>query len=348
VNITKTSQIPKPQTFSSSAFPKEVLKHIDRNIVSLLTYDFHLFNKNITILFLVEDVITDNKIKKYNTYVDYMLVWLYILNIYASKDCVDELKIFIYHTSLLKQLPKSNTQTLNEHHINTAFTRTCPKISEIIIFRKEEWFKTFIHETFHNFGLDFSEMQIQQSQCNEKILKIFPVKSDVNLYEAYTEFWARIMNALFCSFNKHNDIHEFLLHAEYFINMERIFAFFQTVKILNFMGLSYTDLYAVNDNSKYLRQTLYKEDTNVLAYYVITLNLLNNYQEFILWCNMNNKMLLQFNKTKDTLNKFCNFIYKNYKSYSILNGIQCSEELLDKTKDKYVINNLRMTICELG
>ena len=31
-------------------------------------------------------------------------------------------------------------------------------ISEIIIFRNEEWFKVFVHETFHLFGVDFSNM----------------------------------------------------------------------------------------------------------------------------------------------------------------------------------------------
>ena len=76
--------------------------------------------------------------------------------------------------------------------------------------------------------------------CNEKILDIFPVNSEVNLYESYTECWARIMNCLFCSFinmkNK-NDINEFLSNAQFFIGFERIFAFFQMVKILNFMDM---------------------------------------------------------------------------------------------------------------
>ena len=133
--------------------------------------------------------------------------------------------MYIYHTSLLKMLPSTNIEILNETHVNTAFTRTCPKDSEIVVFRKEEWFKVFIHETFHNFGLDFSDMEL--TTCNTKILSIFPVNSDVNLYEAYTEFWARLMNVLFCSYinmkNK-NDVDEFLTNAEFFMNFERIFS----------------------------------------------------------------------------------------------------------------------------
>jgi hypothetical protein len=288
-----------------------------------------------------------------------MLVWLHMVNGYASKSCSIELKIYIYHTSLLKILPLTNVNILNENNINTAFTRTCPKNSEIVVFRKEEWFKAFIHETFHNFGLDFSDMNT--SACNSKILSIFKVNSEVNLFEAYTEFWARLMNALFCSYinmkNK-NDINDFLTNAELFINFERVFAFFQMVKVLNFMDLSYQNLYEKGIHSENIRKTMYKEDTNVLSYYIITLILFNNYQDFLSWCNTNNTSLLQFKKTTVSLDSFCNFIEKKYKTKSILDGIECTEQLLlkvhkseKKTNKKdlgYLIRNLRMTICELG
>jgi hypothetical protein len=358
--ITKFKQIPKPKTFNSTAFPNEIRRHIDSHSVSLLTYFFRLFHRNITIIFLTEDNDLESIMYTYNNYVDYMLVWLYIVSLYSSKNCATELTIYIYHTSLLKQLPKSNKQVLNETHVNTAFTRTCPSVSEIVIFRKEEWFKTFIHETFHNFGLDFSGL-IGLDACNKKIQTLFPVNSNVNLYEAYTEFWARIMNALFCSFihmKQKNNVKMFLSNAEFFINMERIFAFFQTVKVLNFMGLSYSNLYENTSDSKILRDTLYKEDTNVLAYYVITLTLLNSYQEFLSWCNLNNDKLLQFKNNTATVNKFCNFIGKKYKNANLLNGIKCAELLLSKLKSnktksnkqmiENVTQNLRMTICELG
>ena len=197
-HITNVSQIPKPSTFPPNAFPLEVRTHIDEYSIGLLTYNFNLFDRQISIIFLIEDDRVESLIEIYNTYVDYMLVWLYIVDTYSSKNCANQLKIFIYHTSLLKNLPNSNIEILNENNVNTAFTRTCPSDSEIVVFRKEEWFKVFMHETFHNFGLDFSNMNL--SICNQKILSLFPVSSDVNLYESYTEFWARMMNVLFCSF----------------------------------------------------------------------------------------------------------------------------------------------------
>ena len=352
--ITNINQIPKPKTFSQKAFPSKIRKHIDEFSSGILSYNFNLFGRNINILFVIENGDLEKLIKVYNNYVDYMLVWLYIVNIYSSKKCVKKLNIFIYHTTLLKILPESNVSILDEHNVNTAFTTTCPSNSEIVVFRKEEWFKAFIHETFHNFGLDFSD--INMIKVNEKIVSIFQVNSNVNLFESYTEFWARIINVIFCSFTNmedKNNINEFLINSEFFINYERIFSFFQMVKILNFMGLTYNNLYKKNDLYK---KTLYKENSNVLSYYIITLIMINNYQDFLLWCNENNTELLQFKKTAKNLEKYCKFIETNYKSKSMINGVECTTKLLNvvrlhskKNKElNYLINNLRMTLFELG
>ena len=223
--ITNKKHIPMPVTFYQDTFTPEVIKHIYENSNGLLTYKFNMFDRNISIIFIIKDKIVDALIETYNKYVDYMLVWLYIADIHSSKKCVKQLKIFIYHTSLLKQLPKTNMQILNQNNANTGFCMSCPIDSEIVVFRKEEWFKVFIHETFHNFGLDFSSMDV--SLYNKKILQIFPVNSQVNLFESYTEFWGRIINASFCSFinmkNK-NDINEFYRNTEFFINLEKNFA----------------------------------------------------------------------------------------------------------------------------
>ena len=355
-NITNVNQIPKPETFSPNAFPSKIRKHIDEFSIGLLSYKFNLFGRNIDILFVIENGDLEKLIKVYNNYVDYMLVWLYIVNMYSSKKCVKQLKIFIYHTTLLKILPESNVSILNEHNVNTAFTTTCPSNSEIVVFRKEEWFKAFIHETFHNFGLDFSDMNM--IKVNKKIVSIFGVNSSVNLFESYTEFWARIINIVFVSFTNmkdKNNMNEFLINSEFFINYERIFSFFQMVKILNFMGLTYNNLYEKDNLSK---KTLYKENSNVLSYYIITLIMIDNYQDFLLWCNTNNAELLQFKKTTKNLEKYCNFIETNYKSKRIINGVKCSTKLLgvarlgvarlSKKDLNYLINNLRMTLCELG
>ena len=206
---------------------------------------------------------------------------------------------------------------------------SCPKKSEIVVFRKEEWFKVFIHETFHNFGLDFSDMNV--SDVHSNILSIFPVNSDINLFEAYTEFWARIMNVLFCSYfnikacvNGNKNIDTFIESTEYLMNFEIMYAFFQMVKVLHFMNLEYKQLYETDTETDNIRKTLYKENTSVLSYYVITLILMYNYQSFLLWCSTNNDTLLQFKKTSTNQYSFFRFIEKKYKTNMFIKNIDCS------------------------
>jgi hypothetical protein len=356
--IHSSTQIVRPKNFSVNSFPEEVRKHIDELSLTEITYNFSLFNRNIKLYFVTEDDHIELKMEEYNKHVDSIIMWLYILNEYASKQCASNLVVYFYLTSLEKHLPKSNIHVLNENNVNTAFTTTCPKDAEIVIYRKEEWFKVFIHESFHNFALDFSDMN--NTECTNYILNIFPLQSDVNLYESYTEFWAEITNALFCSFfaiKDKNNITEFLSNSEFFINFERTYSFFQLTKTLRFMGLSYTDLYSKNVHRTVLRETLYKEKTNVLSYYVIKTILMNNYQDFLFWCTKNNLSLLQFKKTLKNQMEYCKFIERNYKKASMLEGVEQSQKFLNilysKNKsrpinDTYVLSNLRMSICEIG
>ena len=355
--IKSVNDIPKSALMSGSGFPEQIKQHINKHTLYQLLYQFKLFNKTIRIIFLIENNSTRN-IRKYNKYVDNMLVWLTIISKVASPSCSKVLNVFVYFTSMKKVLPESQHMVLEANNVNTAFTTTCPVNSDIVIFRQEEWFKVFIHETFHNFALDFSDMNV--TNAHKKILEIFPVKSKVNLYEAYTEFWARIMNTAFCSYlnlKDKKDVELFLAGMEYFINFERTYAFFQMVKVLDFMGLTYSALIKKDVSSQLLRNSLYKEETNVLSYYVITTILMNNYQLFLSWCNNHNSPVFLFNHTNKTLNDFLYFIHNSYKTSSFIKGVSCAEKLLKQVKQtgnrkdaeiKFVLNNLRMSVCELG
>lgn len=353
--ITTVSQIPKPKTFNANSFPIEVRNKIDNESNYHLSYSFSLFQREIHIHFVVEETNVELFPEKYNQYVDKILTWLYIVNEYAATKCSKNLTLFLYMTSLKKCLPESNIVVLDQIHVNTAFTYTCPINSEIVVFREEEWFKVFMHETFHNFALDFSDMNTQE-KLNRDLLSLFPIDSEVNSYEAYTEFWAEIWNAIYCSFyllgkDEKRERSDFLKNFEFFINLERTYSFFQMVKVLDFMGLKYTDLYSENKNSLLLRKNLYKEKSNVLSYYILKTILLYNYQGFLSWCKTNNFSLLQFKKTDNNLNQFYLFIERNYKTRGFLEGVECMEDFLRrpiKKEKNLLIKNMRMTICELG
>jgi hypothetical protein len=362
--IQNVKQIPKPKTFPNNSFTDEIRRHIDEHAMTELTYTISLFDRKITMCFVVEDVNVEMHLDKYSHYVDSMLAWMYIINQYAATpSCAKSITFYLYFTQLPKLLPETNVHILDPNHVNTAFTYTCPTNSEIVIFRQEEWFKVFMHETFHNFALDFSDMD--NNECNSIIRDIFHVQSDINLYEAYAEFWGEIMNACFCSYYEttdKSDIAEFVTRCEVFINFERTYSFFQMVKVLGFMGLQYKNMYSQTDTDALLRENLYKEKTSVLAYYVIKLILLAHYQDFMAWCNKHNTSLLQFKRTRNNQLEFCKFIEKKYKSATMLKGVKCTEKFMKHIFDKkqnitaandmrdfeLLATNMRMSICEMG
>lgn len=350
-HLRSASQIPKPQQFTTSSFPEEVRLHIDDHIMTKLCYRFSLQNRPYIIYFLLESPI--HTTQAYDRYAHLIATWLYIAHKYSNDQrCAHSTTLYLYMTSLQKRLPKSNVDILNEVHVNTAFTYSCPKDAEIVVFRKEEWFKVFIHETFHAFGLDFSMMN--NDDVHECILRLFDVPSKVNAYEGYTEFWAEIINALFCGFYAtRNQPESCLSVAIYFIHLESQYSLFQLTKTLHFMGLRYQDLYANTKKAAFLRKTLYKEHTNVLAYYIIKGVLMANWSSFLDWCQTHNTTWLAFKRTETNQEEFCHFLERNYTSKHTLTQLNQSMELLSRFQKKksiepFVLNTMRMTLCELG
>jgi hypothetical protein len=231
--------------------------------------------------------------------------------------------------------------------VNTAYTYSCKQDNIIVIYRKEEWFKVFIHETCHSFGMDFSSMNASISR--EKILEIFDVDSEVNLFEAYSEFWARIMNSLFVSYYHCNKAtNDFLMKCEFFIYLERIYSCFQMIKVLKYMNIRYSDFFSTNS---YSVKRKYREKSNVLSYYIITNIFMFYYQSFLHWCVNNNgrNYFMNFKKDIESQKNLCLFVRQHYKISFFLESIQCMEKTILELKDlNYSIkNNLRMTICEL-
>lgn len=351
--INNIRQIPKPRNFNQKGFPEDIRKHIEKTVIYQIEYLFSLDGRNIKVHFILEEQDINQSIDYFSQSIEKMILWLSFIDKYSSKKCSKTLTIYIYMTSLLKTLPTSNIDIIDENHANTAFTYTCVPVSEIVIFRKEEWFKVFLHETFHNFGLDFSGMN--NDYCKEHILSIFDVTSEVNLYEAYTEFWGEIMNCLLTSFffskNK-NDLSGFLNTTYFLIDLERKFSFFQMVKVLDFMGLTYHDLYSLTKQSQLKRNTFYKENTSILAYYVIKTILINQYMDFIVWCDTCHFSLLDFKKTMNHQKEFCKYIEYHYKTKIMLERTHDMEEVVDHMKAKkkngyFLKNTMRMTLLEM-
>lgn len=361
--IQHVRQIPYPKMFPVNAIPKCVREIIEVDTHQVVSITFNnVLARTITFQFILNDI-DQEPVEKYMEYARLMLMWLYIADQYAcSPNCGKTLVVYLYFTETTKRIPTGNMNILGEEHVNTAFTSTCPANSEIIIYRKEEWFKVFIHETFHNFALDFSGMDT--TECHDTIKKTFSVKSDVNLFESYTEFWAEIMNICFCSYatiKSKRDTQSYLSKCTSMLENERVYSVMQMVKALGYMGLSYNSMYGKSKTDVALRKTLYKENTNVLAYFVVKTILMVNYSDFFKWCIDNNTSLLQFKKTITNQRRFCQFIANTHNTRYTTEFIgriqakvgQIYKKRMDtnKLKEKetlgYMLYNLRMSIYEL-
>lgn len=332
-----------PNSYSSNHYSNEIKKYIDQHIKYQLEYTFNIYNRKITVFFSLFDDDEINNIDKYNNYIKYIIMWLHMCNKYTTQNCSKTLKIFFYLTPLKKRLPSIKSKVISYEHINTGMTYRCVPDNEIFIYRNEEWFKVFIHETFHSFGLDIDN--IDNNKLKDKISKIFPIQSSFNIAETYTEVWARILNCCFSSFLSSKNEEDFNLFLNFTLQIERIFSIMQLKKILAFMNLEYNDLWEKNKFSEGLRNTLYKEQSNTFCYFVLAGILMNDYNEFLKWCYVNNSSFIKYKQVSNNI-KFVNLILELYKNKNLTKNKKNIEIKINK-HHKFLLNTTRMSGIEL-
>ena len=342
-------------------------------------------------------------------------IWLKLLSKYSSVECGKNLECFIYLTPFKRKLPScsgvetaSNMYHYNDSpeneidddtenmygagnkkgnvigasHVNGGISDVCQTDGRIVVYRREEWFKVFIHETMHNYGLDFSTLDI--SSANKKLQSIFSIQTDIKIFESYCETWARIMNVFFESYFELNRYSRTLftplttrkkfinnIHKQHFVSLknghkhvgtdkkerflnifydniqhESVFSIFQCVKVLNFMGLDYSIISNCSDANYVIVKKFYKEQTNVFAYYIIVAVLIANFNNFILWCIDNNTNLFNFKKENASVDSFVMFISKNYKNNDLLKMIVGLEKRLENRapNDEVLLTTMRMSV----
>ena len=322
---------------------------IPQNIINDITikynnvYSFHLSigKRNFFInMYFKNDQAKEECIGYCHKCIYKIYLWLSIANFYAKNDFSNTLKIYIYFTDHKKILPDKDT-ILNTSHVNSAYTYACKKDTMISIFRKEEWFKVFIHETFHCMGLDFACMDT--SHIDSDIFELFPLKKyDIRAYEAYTENWAEILNVLFIvyfSTQNKNNTSLMLSKAETMLNNERKFSLYQLNKVLKHNNLDYDTIFC-NKESSIIKKQNYRENTYVISYYLLKSILIFNINDFLNWNKTHNKTIA-FNNTHENLKHFSNFIKEKYKNPNYINFM--------KDIQKLPINNntMRMSLYEI-
>lgn len=209
--------------------------------------------------------------------------WLSYLDTFVSDSCSRDITIYLYMTKLCKTLPTKQIM-LDAVCINNAFSYSCKPTNEIYIYREEEWFKVFIHETMHAMGLDFSGYDYSKisNKIHHRVFNGVP-SDNIDLTEAYTETWAEILIILinvYYSTRQLTYTRQIYQIVEKSIYYEKVWALIQCIKVLNHQHISYPDL---------LLGQPYRENTSrVFSYFVLKAICMIHIEEFLEWCNTHN------------------------------------------------------------
>ena len=307
-----------------------------------------------------------------------MVMWLGVAFRFGGHLCAQKLNVYLFLTDHKKRLPNSHEEdaSIGIQHANTALTTSCSHDSDIYVFRSEEWFKVFIHETFHSLGIDFSQMDVAES--NRQITQMFlgcDPHLDVRLFETYCEMWAEILNVLMISYfskvdgdvfpnysgvrqtkrktpksqkdqkkksrNRRTatpDFSKIVSIAERHLKYERTFTMIQAGKVLKHHGMTYRDLCSGTPH-----MPKYRESTNVFAYYILKSILMYHLNEFIEWCakhtGSRETPTLFFPKSPESVREYGHLIGRLYQS----------DEFIKTLEDAHAVENgdtLRMSVFE--
>lgn len=301
--------------FSTTIMSVPIKETIHSNMVSQTIYTCNINAQKITLKLGVIKGTPFTKIEL-EEFARKVFSWLYVCNKYSSKNCKGSNTIEIYFTEHKKGFPNNSTKVLSPQHVNSGYSYVCSPNNTIVVFRLEEWFKVFIHESLHSYGLQ--PISHIETEIDNALCQIIPLKADIKVCEAYVETWARIINATYSAIY-HSNENDFNTILDFTLRVESIFSVVQSYRVLSFLDLTYSQ---VTDPACIYASTIYKEQTNVFSYYVLCSAFMFNPYSFISWCANNNPNLLQFTNTPEGGKRFCVYMteaLRNHKTQELMN-----------------------------
>jgi hypothetical protein len=231
-------------------------------------------------------------------------------------------------TKFKKLFPVARGQALEAEHANTGLTYHCARNNDLVVYRKQEWFKVLIHELFHAFGLSFIESDMPpgvDAAMQAMLKKTYAIATPVRVYEAYCEIWARVLNVCFACFSPSTNLDGspiLNIHLNAFIecvmdglHRDAQFALHQCAKIMHYMDIPWDVMCNPTKENRAIVAQKYCENTNVFAYYVMTCALQNSPDAFLVWCYKNNPIakprgnILQFRTIPANFNGFMELLH---------------------------------------
>jgi hypothetical protein len=294
------------ESMESTYFPEEIQHHILNEQSTVITYQFTVLDRRAIVLHFVVFNTPSPDLKKMLARAKRVCALMHLVSMHASRStCSATLNIFIYMTKFKKLFPVARGQALEAEHANTGLTYHCARNNDLVVYRKQEWFKVLIHELFHAFGLSFIESDMPpgvDAAMQVMLKKTYAIATPVRVYETYCEIWARVLNVCFACFSPSdesrfggggNPILNLKLNAFSECVMDGLhrdaqFALQQFAQIMRYMDIPCAVMCNPTKENRAIVAEKYRENTNVFAYYVMTCALLNSPDVFLVWCYKNN------------------------------------------------------------
>jgi len=254
---------------------QELPINIKLNVNQFMSNNIKRHITNLKYYHLLEAIINNNKVTIHiyhsNNIDEFVRIILtYIQFMYNLSNYNKDIFITYYLTNCKKIL---KNKILTQDEVNTGSSN----MHEIIIWRKEEVYKTTIHELIHQMNLDYRDDPIEIIKYYQN--KYNCISGTINTFEAYTDMWAILIN-VYLTTKLLNNNYKFFVEM---INLEKLFTLYQGNKIL-----------VLNNN--------YNKHTNVLAYYVLKAELFQSLPKVLKF--LNNKIKL------DSVDNYFQFLMK--------------------------------------
>ena len=343
IQIETLSELPKSTDFAY--IPLKIKTEIENDCIHLYSCSFTFKQRIFTVYLCLKSA----QPKYIIGLIRRIYLWLSIASEHVQKNCSNTVNIYLYLIGKKKEIPFKSAEAIDLIHVNTAFTTGCQLHTNVHIFREEEWFRALIHESFHNLGFDFLQLETKlQNEAEKKIRNIFPVKMrEIRFNETYCEMWAEVLNIIFIvylsdipSLSLKNPTLKMMNTFKQMLLYEGMFSLWQCVKVLNHNNLVYSQLY-----NESLAST-YREKTQGFSYYILKSIYMVHVSQFLHHCaTQASTSPFKFGLSSDSIQSYTGIIEKNHNSYNMREGIQIFEKEIVLAKGFWK-NTLRMSLFE--
>jgi hypothetical protein len=279
--VNKITSIVNNHLRSSKYIDSELINFILTNTnCKIVTYKNIIKGKTYVFDFIIYN--NDLAIKILDLIVEKMLLVLQLIIAISNNDLRNGQHVTFFLTPFQKKLNSNidtTTNILGAKNVNSGFTYPYLKNGITFIYRKEEFFKVFIHESIHYYGIDKAlHKDFSNDPKYNKFINSFNIRpqdiANIGINEALTEYWTFIIYIIAQSYKKSIALANFIYEFENSYKLELLHIIFQVVKILHYNKLTYSEFL-----TKYSNQ--YKETSHIFSYYIVKTLLVYNHSDLL-------------------------------------------------------------------